>query len=393
MCRARERIREESERPFDLARGPLVRASLLRLAEREHIVIVVMHHAVSDGWSVGILIREMSALYEAFRHDRPSPLPEPSIQYADYAAWQRNWLSGDVLDVHLAYWTKQLAGLPDLELPTDRPRPPVPSQRGGERSMKLGRSTLDGLRDLGRQEGTTLYMTLLTAFQVLLHRHTGQEDLAVGTPIAARTHPELEDLIGFFVSTLVMRGDLSGDPGFRELLKRLRRTAIEAYAHQDLPFEKLVTVLHTHRDSSRSPLFQVMFALQNAPLPALQSPELELTPLDSTSGTSKFDLTLFAMEDPDGLRLTMEYSSDLFEPATVDRMLEHYALLVEDIIAHPDRPIGALSMLTEEERRQVLADWDPSGDVEFSAAFQDLDDEETGLVDPGFRRKEHGSDE
>ena len=352
-----------------------------------------MHHVVSDGWSVGILIREMSALYEAFRHDRPSPLPEPSIQYADYAAWQRNWLSGDVLDVHLAYWTKQLAGLPDLELPTDRPRPPVPSQRGGERSRKLARSTLEGLRDLGRQEGTTLYMTLLTAFQVLLHRHSGQDDLAVGTPIAARTHPELEDLIGFFVSTLVMRGDLSGDPGFRELLKRLRRTAIEAYAHQDLPFEKLVTVLHTHRDSSRSPLFQVMFALQNAPLPALQSPELELTPLDSTSGTSKFDLTLFAMEDPDGLRLTMEYSSDLFEPATVDRMLEHFALLVEDIIAHPDRPIGAPSMLTEEERRQVLVDWDHAGDDEFSAAFQDLDDEETSLVDQGFRRREHGSDE
>ncbi len=373
--RAVERLREEAERPFDLARGPLIRAGLLRLAELEHIVIVVMHHAVSDGWSVGILIREMSALYEAFRHDQPSPLPEPSIQYADYAVWQRNWLTGDVLQAHLDYWTRQLGGLADLDLPTDRPRPLVASQRGGERSMKLGKSTLEGLRSLGRQEGTTLYMTLLAAFQVLLHRHSGQEDFAVGTPIAARTQPELEDLIGFFVSTLVMRGDLSGDPSFRALLKRLRQTAIEAYAHQDLPFEMLVTVLQTRRDPSRSPLFQVMFALQNAPLPALQSPELQLTPLNPTSGTSKFDLTLFAVEEPQGLHLTMEYSTDLFEAATVDRMLDRLAILVEEIIAYPDRPIGALNMLSEEERRQAIADWNAGGGGEAFTSFDDLDDE------------------
>jgi amino acid adenylation domain-containing protein len=354
---AEDRIREQAERPFDLARGPLVRAGLLRLNEREHIAMVTMHHVVSDGWSIAILTRELSALYQSFLLGQPSPLPEPAIQYADYAVWQRNWLQGAVLHVQLDYWTKQLAGVPDLELPTDRPRPLATSQRGGERSMTLSKTTLEAVRALGRHEGATLYMTLLAAFQVLLSRYSGQDDIAVGTPIAARTHPELEGLIGLFVNTLVVRGDLSGDPGFRELLRRIRRTAIEAFAHQDLPFDKLVTVAHRDRDVSRTPIFQVMFALQNVPLPALRAPDLVLTPLEPSSQTSKFDLTLFATDVPAGLRLTMEYSTDLFEAARVDRMLDHYRILLEEIIAHPDQPIGSIRMLTEEERTQVLVGW------------------------------------
>ncbi|HZW29446.1 MAG TPA: amino acid adenylation domain-containing protein [Isosphaeraceae bacterium] len=360
--RALRRIHEEAARPFDLARGPLVRAGLLRLAELEHIAVVVLHHGIADGWSLGVLVREVSALYEAFRSGEPSPLPEPAIQYADYAAWQRDWLQGEVLQAQLDYWAGRLAGLPDLELPTDRPRPAVPSQRGGLRTASLPRPLLEAVRGLGRQEGATLYMTLLAAFQVLLHRYSGQTDLAVGTPVAGRTHPELEGLIGLFVNTLVLRSDLSGDPGFRELLRRVRRTAIGAYAHQDLPFDKLVSVVQPERAGGRTPLFQVLFALQNAPLPTLQSPELTITPLEAASGTSKFDLSLYAREAAEGLELGMEYSTDLFDAATVDGMLAHYRVLLEGIMAEPDRPIGAIAMLTEEERKQMRVGWSEPAD-------------------------------
>ncbi len=370
------RIHEHAERPFDLARGPLVRAELLQLSERENIAMVTMHHAISDGWSIGILVRELSTLYQSFLLDQPSPLPELTIQYADYSVWQRNWLQGEVLQVQLDYWTQQLAGVPDLELPTDRPRSLAMSQRGGEQSATLPKTTLEAVRALGRQEGATLYMTLLAAFQVLLFRYSGQDDIAVGTPVAGRSHPKLEGLIGFFVNTLVMRGDLSGDPAFRELLRRVRRTAIEAYTHQDLPFEKLVTVSHRDRDASRTPLFQVMFALQNVPLPALRAPELLFTPLELSSGTSKFDLTLFATEAPTGLRLTMEYSTDLFDAATVERMLAHYQVLLEEVVAHPDQPIGNLRMLTEHERTQVLVGWNTTATDDLRAVLDGPDNDE-----------------
>ncbi|HKM55715.1 MAG TPA: condensation domain-containing protein, partial [Isosphaeraceae bacterium] len=359
--RAADHIREEAQRPFDLARGPLVRAFLLRMGEQEHIAVVIMHHAISDGWSIGILIREISVLYKSVLNGESSPLPEMPIQYVDYAVWQRNWLQGAILDAQLSYWTQQLAGLPDLELPTDRPRRLVASQRGGEWSTTLPKATLEAVRALGRHEGATLYMTLLAAFQVLLYRLSGQEDFAVGSPIAGRTHPELESLIGFFVNTLVMRADLSGDPGFRQLLHRVRQTAIEAYTHQDLPFEKVVSIAHNERDMSRGPLFQVMFAFQNAPLPPLRSSDLSLAPLSLPSETSKFDLTLFAAEVPEGLRLTMEYSTDLFDAATIDRMLSRYGLLLEEIVSHPDQPIRALQMLTAEERRLLLEGWNSAG--------------------------------
>jgi amino acid adenylation domain-containing protein len=375
---ARDRIREEAERPFDLARGPLVRAMLLRLSEQEHIAVVTMHHAISDAWSIGILIRELSALYQSFLLGEPSPLPELAIQYADYAVWQREWLEGAVVEAQLDYWTKQLAAVPDLNLPTDRPRPPAMSERGAERSTTLPKTSLEAVRALGRQEGATLYMTLLAAFQVLLSRYSGQEDIAVGTPIAGRTHPELEGLIGFFVNTLVVRGDLSGNPTFRELLGRIRQTTIEAYTHQDLPFEKLVTVAHRDRDAGRAPLFQVMFALQNVPLPALRVPELLITPFELSSRTAKFELTLFATEVPEGLRLTMEYSTDLFDAARVDRMLAHYRILLGEIVAHPDQPIGAIRMLTEEERTQLLVGWNAEAPDNFATA---LDGEKTDELD------------
>ena len=354
---AEKRIREEAARPFDLARGPLIRSAVLRLSEREQIATITMHHAIADGWSMGILIRELSALYKSRLLGEPSSLQELPIQYADFAVWQRSWLADKVLEAQLDYWTKQLRGMPELELPGDRPRPPATSQRGGERWTTVPKTTFEAVRSLGRKEGATLYMTLLAAFQVLLHRYTGQDDFAVGTPIAGRTRPELEGLIGLFVNTLVMRGDLSGDPGFRELLRRVRRTAIEAYSHQDLPFEHIVTALRSDRVANRSPLVQVMFALQNAPSWTLQAPELLFTHLDVSNGTSKFDLTLFATEVPEGLRLVMEYSTDLFDAATVDRMLGHYVVLLEEIIAHPDDTIVGLRMLTLEERMQVLVGW------------------------------------
>ena len=335
-----------------------------------------MHHAVSDGWSIGILIRELSALYGSFRLGEPSPLAEPVVQYADYAAWQRKWLEDEGLEAQLKYWTRQLAGVPQLELPTDRPRPLIASQRGGERTAMLPKATLEALRALGRGEGATLYITLLAAFQVLLHRYSSQEDIAVGSPIAGRTRPELEGLIGFFVNTLVLRGDLSGDPAFRELLRRVRRTAIEAYTHQDVPFEKLVSVTHPDRDSSRAPLFQVMFALQNVPPPELHAPELVLTPLELSSATSKFDLTLFATEVPEGLRLNLEYSADLFDAATAERMLAHFQILLEEIIADPDQSIGAIPMLTPYERTQVLQGCNHLAPGDDEDDFDDLEDDD-----------------
>jgi amino acid adenylation domain-containing protein len=375
------RIREEAERPFDLARGPLVRAGLLRLGEEDHVVMVTMHHAVSDGWSNGILIREVSTLYEAFRLGEPSPLPELLIQYADYAVWQRNWFQGPALEMQLAHWRERLAGVAELELTTDRPRPAIASQRGGERSMILPKSTLDAVRALGRGEGATLYITVLAAFQVLLHRHSGHVDIAVGSPIAGRVHPDLEGLIGLFANTLVLRSDLSGNPSFRELLRRVRRTAMDALAHQDVPFDELVALLHPQRSPDRTPFFQVMFVLQNDPLPALRTPGLVLTTIELPSWTSKFDLTLFASEGSEGLRLTMEYSSDLFDSATADRLLAHYHVLIEEIIADPDRSIGALRMLTQAERELLLGGWSAASTDELTLTFDDVDDDAIAALD------------
>ncbi len=372
-ARALDLIRDEARTPFDLARGPLLRARLIRLGDREHIVLVTMHHIASDGWSIGVLVREVAVLYDAFRKGEPSPLPEPVLQYADYAAWQRGWLQGDVLQAQLDFWSGHLSGVPTLEIPTDRPRPPAMSGRGDTRSIVVPKPLLTELQTLGRKEGATLFMTLLSAFQVLLHRYSGQADMAIGSPIAGRTRSELEGLIGFFVNTLVLRADLSGDPGFREVLGRVRKAALGAYAHQDLPFEQLVGVLHPDRDASRTPLFQAMFVLQNAPLPMPKGSGLDLEILDTASGTAKFDLMLAATEEEGGLRLLMEYATDLFDGPTIDRMLGHMRTLLESIVAAPDQPIGALAMLTEEERKLLLGQQAGPADNLAGLSDEDLD--------------------
>ncbi|HID62186.1 MAG TPA: non-ribosomal peptide synthetase, partial [Anaerolineae bacterium] len=351
---------QEAQRPFDLARGPLLQARLLRLGGEDHVALLTMHHIVSDGWSMGILIQEIAALYEAFSNGRPSPLQELPIQYADFAHWQREWLQGETLEAQLSYWKQQLDGSPPLlELPTDRPRPAVQSFRGRTQAFALPKDLSRAIKDLGHQEGTTLFMTLLAAFQSLLYRYTGQETINVGTPIANRTQSEIEGLIGFFVNTLVMRADLSGDPGFRELLKRVREMALGAYAHQDLPFEMLVDALQPERNLSHSPLFQVMFVLQEAPTGAQALSDLTLRGVEAETGVAKFDLTLSMAEDGDGDGLggVFEYNVDLFDAATIERMIAHFQTLLEGIVADPNRPISELPLLTEAERRQLLVEW------------------------------------
>ncbi len=355
---ARRLAAEDARRSFDLSQGPLVRASLIRFDAHEHVILLNMHHIVSDGWSVGVLVREMAALYEAFSQGRPSPLPELPIQYVDYARWQREWLAGEVLEDQLAYWMDRLGDGPAvLELPMDRPRPAVQTLEGNTVWFDLPETLSDQIKALSRREKSSLYMTLLAAFQALLHRYTGQEDISVGTPIANRQQAEIEALIGFFVNTLVMRTDLGGDPSFRELLKRVHKMAVQAYAHQDVPFEMLVDELEPERDMSHTPLFQVMFTIQDAPVRALEVPGLKLHPMRIDSGTAKFDLTLSMIDRPEGLRGSLEYNTDLFDEGTVERMAGHYEILLKGIVADPDRPIGWLPLLPDEEREQLLVAW------------------------------------
>ncbi len=352
----------EAARPFDLAQGPLVRATVLRLGEDEHVGLLTMHHIVSDGWSTGILIREMAALYDAFRAGRPSSLPALPLQYADFAHWQRDWLQGEVLETQLTYWKQQLFGAPPLlELPADHPRPAVQTFHGAQQSILLPRTVGDGLKALSRQEGLTLFMTLLAAFKVLLHGYTNQDDIVIGTPIANRNRLEIEGLIGFFVNTLVLRSDLSGNPSFRELLRRVREVCLGAYAHQDLPFERLVEELHLARDLSRNPLFQVMFVLQNASPQAVELPGLSLSPVEVDTRTTYFDLTLHIVDTDQGLVGTFAYNTDLFDAVTITRMLGHFASLLESVIAAPDRRLSDLSLLTESERQQILANCNDAG--------------------------------
>jgi amino acid adenylation domain-containing protein len=349
---------EEAQRPFDLSRGPLMRATLLRLAEQEQVLLLTMHHIISDGWSAGILVREVAALYEAYTAGRPSPLPELPIQYADYALWQRNWLRGEVLEEQLSFWRQRLAGrLPALELPLDYTRPAVETFRGARIDFQLGEKLAESLKALSRSEGTTLFMTLLAAYNVLLYRYTGQPDILVATPVAGRNSLETEALMGFFVNTLVLRTDLGGNPPFRVLLGRVRQMMLESYAHGDLPFEKLVEELQPERDMSRNPLFQVMFVLQNAPLPPLELPELTMSVFEVDSGTSKFDLTLNMQEDERGLNGAFEYNTSLFKSETIERMIGHFQTLLRSIVENPEQHIDALSLLRGEERFRQLVEW------------------------------------
>ncbi|MGL4502322.1 MAG: condensation domain-containing protein, partial [Planktothrix sp.] len=312
----------EAQTPFNLTTGPLLRSTLLQLDDIEYIVLFTLHHIVSDGWSTGVIIRELAALYQVFSQGKPSALPELPIQYADFAVWQRGYLQGEVLDAQLSYWKQHLKNAPAaLDLPGDRPRVAVQTYQGATESTRLSKSLTEALKALSKAEGVTLFMTLLAGFKTLLYRYSGEENIVVGSPIANRNRAEIEDAIGFFVNSLALHTDLSGNPTVQELLHRVRDVSLGAYSHQDLPFEKLVEELHPERDLSRSPIFQVMFVLQNAPTTTLELPGLTLQSLAIERGTTQFDLSLSLTEYPEGLAASIEYSTDLFERESIVRML------------------------------------------------------------------------
>ena len=353
---ARERARPEALAPFALARGPLVRARLLRLGEDEHWLLLAMHHIVTDGWSMTVLWRELAVLYGAFRAGRPSPLPELPLQYADYAVRQREELGRETLAAALDYWKQALAGLSPLDLPTDRSRPALASHEGGIVRFEVDAGLAQALKALARRERATTFMVLLAAFKVLLHRYTGQEDIAVGVPIAGRSRPDLEPLIGFFVNMLVMRADLGGRPGFDALLRRVRQRALADYEHQALPFETIVTVLSPVRETTRHPLFGVSFAFHGAEPPALDLPGIAVASVEDAFGSvgAKFDLSLTLTETAGALRGSFEYAAALFDAPTVERMALQFRALLASIVASPDRPIGRLALQSPEERARAL---------------------------------------
>ncbi|MFW9261387.1 amino acid adenylation domain-containing protein [Nostoc sp. CALU 546] len=349
-------LTQESQRPFDLTHGPLLRAKVLRLAQQEHILLLEMHHIISDGWSTEVFLQEIALLYKAFLTRSSSPLPEVSIQYKDFAYWQRQWLEGEILQTQLSYWKQQLADIPTLlQLPTDRPRPAVQSSRGFHQSVELPKTLLDQLKAIARQEGVTLFMLLLAAFQTFLYRYTGQNDIPVGSPIANRNSDELKGLIGFFVNTLVLRTDLSGNPTFQNLLGRVRSVALEAYKHQDLTFDQLVEALNPKRNVSHTPLFQVMFDFRNAP-PLPEMPNLVVSQLKVENETSQFDLSL-SVEVGQELMLSFEYNTDLFDATTIARMVEHFQNLLSGIVANPQTKLSDLSLLTKKEQHQLLVEF------------------------------------
>jgi len=356
---------EEALRPFDLSKGPLLRATLVRLADEDHALFLTMHHIVSDRWSMGVLSEELGALYSALSQGVVPSLHDLPIQYADFAAWQRSWLQGTALDEQLAYWKKQLAGAPRvLELPTSRTRPAVQTFRGSSQSRILSHDLVEQLAAFSQREGATLFMTLLASFQVMLSRYSGQEDIVVGSPIANRNFAEIEPLIGFFVNTLALRTDLSGDPSFKDLLARVKESALQAYAHQDLPFEKLVEELQPQRSLSYNPIFQVMFALQNAPMQKLELPGLELERVPVYPGTSMFDMSWFIIEVPEGLLVRAEYNTDLFDDSIIVRALEHFENLLHGVVADSQQRISQLPLIGDEERHTLLVELN-STDVEF----------------------------
>lgn len=343
---------EEAQRPFDLARGPLLRVRLLKLDDEEHILLVTVHHIVSDGWSAGILGDELAKLYQAFSRGQSSPLPELPIQYADFAMWQRDWLSGDVLEEQLGYWRKKLSGaLPVLELPADRLRPAIQSYRGATEALDLPEELSRKVQSLSNDEGATLFMTLLAAFMLLIHRYTGQTDVCIGIPIANRNRAETENLIGFFVNNLVLRSDLEGNPTFRSFLAQVEQETLNAYAHQDMPFEKLVEELQPGRSLSYMPLFQLMFMVQNTPRGNSFIPDLNSSEVDIGITTTKYDLSLSITEIDSHLYAFVVYNSDLFDASTIQRLLKHYQILLASIVANPQQHIEELPLLMEEELR------------------------------------------
>ncbi|MEM7552754.1 MAG: amino acid adenylation domain-containing protein, partial [Cyanobacteria bacterium P01_A01_bin.84] len=353
-----EKAQHEATTPFDLENAPLIRCSLLQLSTSEYVLLLTMHHIVSDGWSMGVLIKEISSLYQAFTQGKPSPLAQLPIQYADFAVWQRQYLSGEVLSTQLDYWKQQLSGAPDLlQLPTDYPRPTVQAYQGRTRSFNLNTDLTTKLQTLSRDSGTTLFMTLYAAFSTLLYRYSGQSDILIGSPIANRNRSEIEALIGFFVNTLVLRTQFEDNPSFSELLVQVRETTLKAYEYQDVPFEQIVEVLQPKRSLSHSPLFQVMFVLQNAPIGKVELPGVTLSQLEQDTTVAKFDLTLSMTETDQGLVGEWEYNTDLFDKQTIERMVAHFQNLLEKIVENPSQKVGSLTLLSEAERHQLLVEW------------------------------------
>ena len=359
--KAQQQIAEELGRRFDLAQGPLCRATVIKLGEDEQILVLTMHHIIADGWSLNIFTRELITLYNAFARGESSPLAELPIQYIDYVAWQREWLQGNVLDEQLAYWKKRLAGAsPLLELSTDRPRPAAQIFRGARQEFQFPHSLSEGLKVLSQQAGATMFMLLLAALQTLLYRYIYQDDFCIGMPTAGRSNAQVEGLIGFFVNTLVFRAEMAGDPTFLELLMRVRQQALETYGHQDLPFEQLVDTLQVQRDLSRSPLFQIMLSFQNLPREGDELKWAGLTrrsfSLDDTRA-SAFDLTLYIWDTSKGLQGNVEYNADLFDESSIIRLLGHFEVLLEGIVANPGLKLSALPLLTAAEHEQILVEW------------------------------------
>lgn len=343
---------------FDLTRGPLFRASLLQLGETEHVLVITMHHIITDKLAHDLLWRELTILYDAFGKGRPSPLAELPIQYADYAVWQRRHLQGGVMQAKLDYWKKQLAGAPFvLELPTDRSRPALQTYRGKRQFRVQPVSRWERLKQLGRQENVTLFMTLLAVFYTWLYRYTGEEDVLVGTPFANREMPETEGLIGFLLNMLVLRVDLSGNPSFRQLLGRVRQVALAAYANNDLPLVKLIQELHPARDLSRNPLFQVAFVFVDNHNSIVRQTDLMMSKIEVDGETSIFDLTLGVRDKEKDPTILFEYSTDLFDDATIARMMSHFETLLEGILSDPDQRLAGLPLLSQPETTALLEGW------------------------------------
>ena len=345
---------------FDLGHGPLLRARLLKFSEDDHELLITLHHIVCDGWSIGVLLRELTYLY--LHGIDGAGLPTLPIQYSDFALWQRRWLEGETIDRQLDYWKRQLADAPTvLDLPTDFPRPPTHSFQGGRVSAQMPAHLAASLKLLSRNENATLFMTLLATFQALLFRYSGQEDVIIGSPVAGRTMFETENLIGAFVNTLVLRGDFNGQPTFSEVLARVRQTVMGAFCHQDLPFEKLVEELNPERKANRSPLFQVMFAFQNMPEPQLAVNGVRFAPINIKNNAAKFDLTLEVQEAADGISISFEYAKDLFATETIERMLTHYQNVLAAVVSDPAQRVDKLPLLSEEEQHQLLVAWNDNG--------------------------------
>ncbi len=350
-------VADAAGRPFDLPHGPLLRADLMQLEDDEYIFLLTMHHIIADGWSMEIFWDEFEQLWAAYADGKPSPLPDLPIQYADFALWQRGALQGKVIEEQIGYWRTQLDGVATLQLPLDRPRPPVQSFCGSEFAFSIPSAVARGLKSLSQHEGTTLFMTLLGAFQVLLFRYTEQEDVVVGTYVAGRNRLDIEKLIGFFVNALVLRTDLSGDPSFKEILRRVREMALGAYAHQEMPFERLVQELQPERDLSRNPFFQVVFQLVNVPTRGGQEPVPGVSVMQVERSASALDLTCTLWEDDNQLKGRFEFNTDLFDESTIVRMSSHFQNLLEDIVANAEKRISELNLLSPAERQQIMIDW------------------------------------